>query len=489
MKKIALVPLDDRPCNLKFPAKLASAENIEIICPPKEILGHFLDPGSPDDIASWIESKIDEADAFIISIDMLCYGGLIASRRPKVALEEAVKRLGIISKIKKTRPDVPVYLFNVLMRMSITVENEDSKIIWENIFRFFELSAVAEITKNHGDVKAAEDIKKRIPKNIFDDYFLARKRNHEINKKTIELAGSSFADFIVIAKEDCAVNGPQKEEETDLSKMIDDGGLGQKAVIMNGADEAACVLVSRMILKTTNKTPLIAARYSKNKGKDIALYEDEELCGVVSDHINALGAKETASLKDAEVVLFVHSFDKKQKDLLFEEVMMRGEEERHLLKNFCSEIVLAAEIGKKTAVADCCYANGGDPEFMLYLKNAIDLSSLSSFAGWNTAGNSIGCSLAQAVLPQNKSFLLERFIDDLGYQATVRPKINALIKQKGISPFNLGDNNKEVEQMVISEMDTWTKEFLSSLQLTTYTLQLSLPWPRTFEIDCDIILP
>jgi hypothetical protein len=123
------------------------------------------------------------------------------------------------------------------------------------------------------------------------------------------------------------------------------------------------------------------------------------------------------------------------------------------------------------------------------LKEVCDLTGLDAYAGWNTAGNSIGSAIAQAVLPHNKSFLLERFIDDVGYQAVVRQKINEKVNSMELSPYNLGSKKDKVEKIMVEEMKAWLTNFFLNLPLSTNDLSLSYPWRRTFEIDCDIIVP
>jgi len=475
MKTIALVPLDDRPCNLKFPAKLALAAGVNVITPPKELLGYFTSPGNTKEIEKWLLDVAGKADALIISIDMLCYGGLIASRRPDVPEDEVAERLEVFSKIRSITK-APVYIFNILMRLSITADSEASKKLWEDIFEY-------------SRTKDRSALPKKLPKDVLDSYLAARKRDHEINKKAVRLVKEGLADFLIIGKEDCAPGGLHEKEAEALRSDIDSSGLGKKVKLINGADELGMLLTSRAIISPMDKKPVFAVRYSSGRGEGTALYEDVPLSKVVSDHLDALGVKKVEGLEEADTILFVHSFKGAQKDLLLQG---SGKDERdsagqHHLKNFCSEIVMAGEIDKKAAVADVCYCNGADLEFVDYLKNVSGLTKLCAFAGWNTVGNSIGSAIAQAVLPRNRSFLMERFVDDIGYQAVVRQEVNRSLKEQRISPFNLGDKHKEIEKLVASKLQIWMNTFFNQSLVPIPLSLLRLPWPRTFEIDCDII--
>src|SRR5579871_3749721 len=82
-QKVAFVPLDDRPVTLQLPRMLGAIAGVSVIVPPATNLGHYLEPGKPDAILAWLASnETADAGAFVTSLDMLVYGGLVASRVP-----------------------------------------------------------------------------------------------------------------------------------------------------------------------------------------------------------------------------------------------------------------------------------------------------------------------------------------------------------------------------------------------------------------------
>lgn len=486
--KIALIPLDDRPCNLKYSQKLASSANIGIISPPQKILGNFLKPGKPKEISKWLFDNAKKADAFIISIDMLAYGGLIASRKLDVSYQDAISNLRVISQIKKNNASAKIYLFNIVTRTSITVDSKYSEKQWRNIFRYLELSGKNRSLINSSEKRELNELKKAIPKKMLRDYFSVRERNHGISKEALKFIKNGSADFIVFGKEDCSKYGPQKKEAEVLKRLINKDSLNDNAIILNGADEIASMLVSKYYLTFKKKAPKIAVKYSQNPKNKISLYEDESVMKVIKDHIKVLEGRLVSSKSSADFILFVNMFSERQRDILFENNYKRNKNELEVLQTFCSQITKAQMAGEKVAVVDIAYANGVDPEFMGLLLNKMDLSLIHSYAGWNTSGNTIGSALAQAVLPFNIEFLVERFIDDLGYQTIIRRKINSILDKKGIDKYNLGPNWGKIEKIVKSELVEWAKIFLKKINIPNYSLNIALPWPRTFEIDYDIII-
>jgi len=477
--KMALVPLDSRPCNLKFPVKLAAAAGFDVIVPPTELLDYFKKPADTAGIIDWIKEISGACSGLIVSSDMLSYGGLIASRSSKTSLEEARNNLSCLMQIRKDNPKIKIFALSIITRLSITAGSEKEAEIWQRLFKSAALAKEAEDLFRPGE---------GLPREVIEEFISVRKRNHEINRACIELTGSGVIDYLVLGKEDSAPEGLQVREVVLLEDQISSLCLKEKVLITNGADELSCVLTARQVSERSKDRPKIAVRYSAKNEKATAMYEDSSVADNVAQHISAAGAVMTEKISDSDIVLFIDLFDDKQKDLLFEAPKLKEGERLHLLKNFCSEIVMVKDLGKKAAVADINYCNGADAQFLETLGSVFRLDLLDAYAGWNTASNSIGCAVAQAVLPENKPFLLERFVDDLGYQAVVRPQINKYLEETGISKYDLGPQKKDIEMIAKQKMADWSKEFLSKLEIGNWKLDIALPWPRTFEADCDIIL-
>lgn len=98
MKNVLYVPLDDRPVNLDDVIVLGRSAGINVITPNLSDITNRLDSqktasgstlvstssptyGNPANIRQFILNNAASVDGFIISSDMLAYGGLIASRR------------------------------------------------------------------------------------------------------------------------------------------------------------------------------------------------------------------------------------------------------------------------------------------------------------------------------------------------------------------------------------------------------------------------
>lgn len=83
-------------------------------------------------------------------------------------------------------------------------------------------------------------------------------------------------------------------------------------------------------------------------------------------------------------------------------------------------------------MVDVYFANGSDNTLMSLMKQHDLLYKVAAYNGWNTASNTIGYAIAQAILAPDMSetdhrdMLTEQYIDNWAYQANVRKNINRL---------------------------------------------------------------
>jgi hypothetical protein len=453
-KRIAYVPLDDRPCNLKFPLKLGSAAGAEIYVPPMELLGHFKTPGDCEGTISWLEGISPDVDCIVASAEMLSFGGLVSSRRPEAASEEAVERLRVFERLKKKNPAVKIYSFSVIMRHS---PNEV------------------------------------ISKEKLPSYLKTRVRNAAVNKKMVELTSNGLVDFLIIGQDDASRHGPHERERKAINELILKAAVGGRAMTLCGADEIGMMLVSRAAFG--GRAPRVHVIYSDGKGVDaVPLYEDRPLADTVGDHVNALGGELVEERDASDILLFVNNFLGGNADLfLGGRVSETGN-----YKPFIDDIKRGLGAGKTVAVADVAFVNGADPGFMDELLKNVQIEKLSSFSAWNTASNSIGSSLSLALLKfftkggrELLPLLSERFIDDYLYQTELRQRVKKDLEGRGVSPFDLGEHYPPVDWVVKKELGDLATAFLArhfkKLGKGDLKVNISLPWSRIFEVDVDVI--
>ena len=91
--KICFIPIDNRPvCYTLAQDICAIDKNIELLLPPREMLGSLTINADYTNILEWLKN-IPKSDAIILSLDTIAYGGLIPSRRSEESFKEDITKL------------------------------------------------------------------------------------------------------------------------------------------------------------------------------------------------------------------------------------------------------------------------------------------------------------------------------------------------------------------------------------------------------------
>jgi hypothetical protein len=311
-------------------------------------------------------------------------------------------------------------------------------------------------------------------------------------------------DFLVIGQDDARPFGPHVPETVQLKRLTDELNLGEKVFFCEGVDQHACVLVSRAILQEAQWQPRVRIVYSDEDGKDLfASYESKPIKDSLSDQLLASGARPAGPSDEFDYTLYVNT--------------PRRREDR--FKQFVGDMASDIDQGFPTAVADIDLARNGtaDPELFQSLWENRRMMRLISYAGWNTAGNTMGTAIpaANVYLAARRSatveplareiaereFLLHRLVNDYAYHMYTRPrayqmieddevgtpdeiygaeydKVNAFVKQ------DLGDrlNTYFQDQFLGRRFFAGTGEYVIS---GITGVKIWLPWPRPYEVRLE----
>lgn len=90
---LALVPLDERPVNTRYPQMLGAIGGAKVLLPPLDVRGLKRVPADINAIAAWLEASANTADAAIVSCEYLGFGNLIASRITDNSAADILARL------------------------------------------------------------------------------------------------------------------------------------------------------------------------------------------------------------------------------------------------------------------------------------------------------------------------------------------------------------------------------------------------------------
>lgn len=444
--KIAFVPIDNRPVCYSLVKDISAIdESIELILPPREMLGSLTKISDIKGLFIWLKN-LPECDAIILSLDTLAYGGLISSRRCNNTFTEIESRLENLKAVLQSK-NTKIYAFSSIMRISNNNFNEEEKEYWSKYGK-----KIFEYSYNLHRYETADS--SDIPDDILNDYFETRKRNFEINKIYLKWQKEGFFDTLIFSKDDCAVYGLNVKEALELEKL---GGFTK-----TGADEIPLALFSRSINKNIN----IFVEYTEPDCKNlISNYEDISVEKSVTGQLELGKFNIVNSENEADVVLIVNNFRERQG----EHVM--GWDTPAFNKN------LSVPQNKLYAAADIRYANGADNAFVEELFKKINKNFIG-YAGWNTSANTLGSLLAEIKVKFNaekynkKAFeklQMIRFLDDWAYQANVRKEIK--------EPTDIKDR-----------MESYAKRLSKFLdyEIDFSSISYTYPWKRKFEIEVII---
>ncbi|GGA91986.1 DUF4127 family protein [Ornithinibacillus halotolerans] len=515
LAKLVLVPLDDRPANVYFPQQVGNSAGIQVITPPKEIIGYFNTPGNSEEIVEWVLNNAEDADGFVLSSSMLAYGGLIASRTGEKPLDDALEGIEVIKELQERYPNKPIYVYDTIQRLAISALSEESLIYYNQIREWAILYDKVHNLGFEEDRERLEELEAIIPEEVLDDYLRARARNHEVNKRLIDWSANGYIDYLVLAQDDAAPHGLHRAERELLVERVNELNIQDKVSIFPGADEVDVVLVSRFVAEFFQESPTYFIEYGGIHGKDwMAPLEDTTFDENVEKHILSAGAKITTDEELADIHLILNTPT---------EV---GGERSSDIENMVHRIKELIDANKEVAIGDVLLVNKADEEFVTILADTVDLTKILSYSGWNTAGNALGITVGHAtardVFLKQKSgfgvpvyketakahyeFLLHRFAKDQGYKNVVQPLANNFIREIGADQWNLVEHYDVVNQFVTEQLTAETlnwyshfdgkrvyigsrgnKDFYSTIE-GLESIHVELPWPRTFEAELEPIL-
>lgn len=516
VRHLILVPIDDRPAVGQFAQMIGAVADDDVEMPPAEMLGNFTTPGRPEAIADWLLSPAagdrPAPAALLISVDMIAYGGLVASRTHAVPLDEARRRLDLFRRLKDRYPGVPIYAFSVIMRVAPTASRTTAA-IHDALARWAELKDRVPKTGDAALAKELEELTRQLGPAVLADYLAARQRNLEINLAALALRQSGVIDELILLQDDARAYGLHRQDQAVLRTHLARSGLERSVPIYNGTDEGSLSLVSRAILARERRTIRVAVVYSSEKSREvIAPYEDHPLQFTVENQVRASGATLVPARERADYRLFIHA-----------PATTPAEYQR-----FEKRLIGELKAGRAVALADLLFPaphySGADERLVRALVEAGVVDRLTGYAAWNTAGNTLGTAIPHANLRRlavgkdapspirraeaeiaHLQFLLNRFAGDYLYHDLVRPVVNQRLREASAQEsFTLSELTPErrawAERSVAEDLEPRMEAFFRAhflgrrypidrgRQLTVTGLRdvkVTLPWARTFECRID----
>lgn len=478
MKKIVYIPLDSRPCNTSWIEKFSKRAKLNLLMYPKALSGNLHQKGDQLSIIEFIKKHAIDADYLLISLDMLCSGGLVASRLGDIDVDHSKEMMLIFKDLKEVNKKLKIYAFDTIMRTAVTTYGYQTAQLHAQINRYSKLKGSLHIRKDEHEALELANLIKTIDPTDLKRYETARLKKHKMNLFYIDYVNQNIFDYLTILQEDSVENGLQIIEQNVLVKKIETLKIENKVKIFNGTDEGASTLLAKIIVEVFNLKPKISIEaYDMSVLKDVFLFEDRPFIQNLKQFFSVIGISES-TLSKSDFVLAIFADDSKRL-LHLNETTPIVIDESPLFLSFFKTVNQHIRSGRNVAFLDLSFPNGG---FYDLLKH-FDYLDLKAYSAWNTASNSTGSLLCDIMCTisgkESKSFLKERIMDDCIYQYIVRRILNERLLKEGVNMFNLEQHGTEV----LNEIKTRLESYKDVIQAD---FVVSLPWNRTFEIDIDV---
>lgn len=502
--RILLVPVDDRPAAGQFAQMIAQMASVTVDLPPAESLGRFTAPGDPEAILDWLETQdLANVDALVISADMIGYGGLIASRANDVTAAEAIARLRRLTEIKRQNPALKLYVFTAVMRLAPTATRATAG--WRlQLARYMEMRDQQRREPSADLRRRMEALLTRIPPLELQRYEAARARNVEVQRELIRVAARGGIDYLLIGQDDAKPYGPHVPERDRLRRMVDQLYAAGRVFFCEGIDQHSNLLVSRALVKKANWIPKVRVVYSDASARvRVADFESKPIFESLRDQLIASGARPMGDDGAYDYTLYLNVPNPQPEPFA----------------RFLEELTGEVDQGFPVAVADINIAKNGtaDPRLFATLSENNRMVKLLAYAGWNTAGNTMGTTIpaANVYLHSRKvgadplrrelakrEFLLHRFVNDYAYHKFTRPQAYAIIDASPTASREetYGAAFEEVDDFVRRDLrkhldETFASDFLGQTFFAGVgqyrisgmdRVRIFLPWPRAYEVRLEL---
>lgn len=490
---ITFVPLDDRPVTRQLPQMLAQIAGERLIEPPRPLLGNYLTFGQPDAIIAWLNGpQTRGSGAFVISADMLAYGGLVGSRVPGVSYADAYFRLNEVTHLRVRHPHAWIGTFGTIMRLAPTgvpaLGNAASFFaaypVWDELQQYANLHDPPLASEE----PAAQQLRQSIGDGTLQAYLAARARNVDVDLREIALTRAGSIDALVLGQDDA---GPYGLHVKEVQRLQSEAAQMPDVAVEPGADELGMAMVAHALARDAHWTPTVAVQYFPANGGQINdPLEYAPIDVAVGSLISLCGARRLDG-GAADITLFVRAPGANAQDDAALTAALLSAQNAHRPAALADLTFLENSFDSQARFAQAILASG-------------IAARLDAYSSWNTNANTVGTAIAEAVAAgagrrthrydalAHREFTFNRILDDVAFHDYVRPDLNRWLTQQGVEDhtYLLPDAAARAQQRNDALLRAYAFQILPQLDPGYHiaALQITLPWSRTFETQIEAAL-
>ncbi len=509
--RLLLVPLDGRPPCRQFVIDAGRIGGTDVMTPPSAIQDYYSQPGDTGRMRAWLMEQAGSADAIIVSIDQLLYGGLLAAREREAKKEDIEELAAFLRALRAAHPATPIYAFSILPRLmpQDTIDGYEER---RDLIAYSRLvgKKAAGLPIDEAELACR---KKAIPPGSLARYLAHFSENEAMSEQLIDLAEEGVLTRLVLGQDDGESYGIPNIEKNALADYIKAHGLTEKQVFLtHGADEIALTLLAAWKNEQTGFHPRVFLRCNDpSTAKNTMPYMAVSTGECAAEKIRLIGGTLADAPKDADLILAVSTNDS----------------ERDTLGSRAALADYIAKAAPETPIALVDLSRHFTAEETVLpqlLARSFPLHTLAAYAGWNTTSNALGTALAEGSIylasppasdkeararaAENARFLDNRIFEDYFYLKNTIDAINRTLKKVGYentADLDLTKNYRFANAMLQHAMRKDLAHYKKApafaapfpvrrgnsaeelLRLHDAALDTSFPWPRTFEIHLEII--
>ena len=494
-----VVPLDDRPVTAQLPRLLGAIAGVRVAEPPRPMLGRYLTPGDPARIMQWLRDDAPrDASAYVISQDMMVYGGLVASRIPGVTRALAYTRLQDLAEIRSTRPSASFAVFGTVMRLAPTGVPKlgaattfpfAGREVWGAIQQYANLPDPPRTEQQRA---FAAKLRTQLGPAL-DAYLETRARNRDVDLFALRVTAEGGFDRIVLGQDDAGPVGLHLRDLAALRAFAATWLSPGRASIEPGADELAMALVSAALARQAHVAPRVRVVYSRPDGGSVNdPLEFAPIATTIADLTRSCGGTPAREGEVPDIELFVRVPDTGEQDeTAFADAIAAATHDRRLVAVADLSFLAQDDYAQQRRLTDDLIARGV-------------AGSVTSFASWNTVANTVGTTLPEAIAVMvgkklgtydaraHATFTLMRYVDDIAFHTAVRPALNSDLGSQGITDHTYllpgaaqataSENRALLWPAALDMMTRIAGQFRDA------GFTITLPWDRTFETELDVRL-
>jgi hypothetical protein len=504
LNTLALLPLDARPVCLDLPKRLAATCGLTLLTPAPELLGQLKAPAAWPTLKHWLEQTLPTADAALISLDMLAFGGLIPSRCELLPVELWQHRLELLKLLKGK----PVKGFGSILRIPAYNSAEEEPAFYEQYGTTLAAysqqvhaqnpeAAIEALLQPHETLAASL----KLPLSVLTPWLHLRLQHFQLNAWVLEALKKGDLSYLCLGQDDThGLHGLNLLEAAHFKTAFLQEELKGKGHVQTGADELAQTLLVQLLLENSRQEERpklwVACSHSEGLQADMR-FDGEALHALMKQRFQALGLELAETPNEADLWLLCHTpaSAKGQGDHCEEKPAHIETSQTDWMQTQLKE---AQSLGKGVILADLAYTNGADPEMINTLLANVPqcVANLYGYAGWNTPGNALGSALAMGVVRWwaqcNNRFdalafrqlLLLRLADDWLYQSQVRRQFRQATSYSFGAPEQLTPADEDALNTLMSE---GLMQLKTLLQLSQQEVYCRFPCRRSFEIELELL--